>query len=250
MLAIWVKNWSNTYLRELYDNYRAPLKQECCFCQNRMNDMFRCSDCLTSADFCQDCLIAMHHVVPTHRILKWTGATWSKTTLQEIGLTFALGDHITACPQANLKTFCLGDTTGIHSIKVAFCGCRGHALPPVQLLQKRILPCSDDDPSTGFTFSVLRQFHFASVDAKLSSSRFYAILQRSANNLMPHLYLNRFREFIRATRQWMYLQDLKRSGTFFTGSVASLSLALRCPACPRLGVNFEPPDVVSGQEYA
>ncbi|KAG9083198.1 hypothetical protein FRC07_013981 [Ceratobasidium sp. 392] len=66
---------------------------------------------------------------------------------------------------------------------------------------------------------------------------------------MPHLHLNRLRKFIRASRMWTYLQDLKHAGAYNEAPTKGGSLALRCPACPRLGVNYEQTDVASGQDF-
>jgi hypothetical protein len=95
---------------------------------------------------------------------------------------------------------------------------------------------------------MLRLFHLASTDAKLSASWFYALLQRSTNNMMPHLHENCFREFLRATHQWMYLQDLKRDGVEQSSTLTGYSLALRCPACPCMNVNYGVEDVGSDEE--
>ncbi|KAG8781152.1 hypothetical protein FRC12_022181 [Ceratobasidium sp. 428] len=48
---------------------------------------------------------------------------------------------------------------------------------------------------------------------------------------------------------WTYLQDLKHNGAYDEAPTKGGSLALRCPACPRLGVNYEQTDIESGQEY-
>jgi hypothetical protein len=65
---------------------------------------------------------------------------------------------------------------------------------------------------------------------------------------MPHLHENRFREFLRTTRQWMYLQDMKREGVEESSTVAGCSLALHCPACPRMNVNYGVEDVGQDEE--
>lgn len=74
-------------------------------------------------------------------------------------------------------------------------------------------------------------------------------MQCQTNNLTPHLHLNRYREFMRATREWMYLQDHKRTGHTSSTLNDPDSLANRCPTCPRLGVTYSEDDVLPGQEY-
>ncbi|QRV87045.1 hypothetical protein RhiJN_15063 [Ceratobasidium sp. AG-Ba] len=86
-----------------------------------------------------------------------------------------------------------------------------------------------------FTFAVLREFYFLSTEGKVSASRFWAMLTRSSNNMKPHLHLNRFREFLGAT---LCLESREAQ-----------SLALRCPACPRLDVNHNMDDVTPSEEF-
>ncbi|KAG8794605.1 hypothetical protein FRC12_023289 [Ceratobasidium sp. 428] len=119
----------------------------------------------------------------------------------------------------------------------------------MQLLQANILPCSDSSPSAGFTFAALQLYHFASTESQLLASCFYLLLQRSTNNIMPHLHINHFQEFMCASRMWTYLQHLKRSGAYDSAPTTPGSLVLCCPACPHLEVNYKLSDVVSGQEY-
>jgi hypothetical protein len=247
MLRNWTDNWSTIYLRELY-RHHSPPESVPCSCGSGLGSQYSCDDCFGLSRFCQSCLVSLHQHTPCHRVSVWTGSAWSRTSLSEVGLVLALGDHLTPCPKGNPRPFVIGDLSGFHRINVTFCECAHGAEWAVQLLRAHILPCSEQKPSTGFTFSMLRLFHLASTDAKLSASRFYALLQRSTNNMMPHLHQNRFREFLRASRQWMHLQDLKRAGVERSTSAESQSLALRCPACPRLNVNYSADDMAPGKE--
>jgi hypothetical protein len=247
MLNNWATDWSDIYLREIYRLHRPPDGSPC-RCGSLMPPRYRCDDCVAATLFCEGCLIERHRYIPTHRISVWNGSAWSRTSLCEQSFILILGDHTLPCPHGNKKNFLLGDLTGFHRISIVFCECAHCPDQAVQLLRAHILPCSEDNPSTGFTFRVLRLFHLASTDAKLSASRFYALLQRSTNNVMPHLHENRFREFLRATRQWMYLQDMKRAGVEHMKDALGSSLALRCPACPRLDVNYKMDDIKPGEE--
>ncbi|KAG8725949.1 hypothetical protein FRC10_007607, partial [Ceratobasidium sp. 414] len=98
---------------------------------------------------------------------------------------------------------------------------------------------------SGFTFRVLRQFHLLATEAKLSAQRFYNVLVYTTSSLFPGSVPDRYREFMRATREWQFLQVLKRAGsqeTLFDKERAG-DLALRCPACPIPGLNCQRADI-------
>jgi hypothetical protein len=91
-------------------------------------------------------------------------------------------------------------------------------------------------------------YDLLSTDAKLSGSRFHTILQRQTNNISPHHHRSRLRELLRVARQFMFLQVLKRAGQTNRRSAGLGDLALRCPACPLLDVNYIHMDVTEGLE--
>ncbi|EUC56773.1 hypothetical protein RSOL_196120 [Rhizoctonia solani AG-3 Rhs1AP] len=66
---------------------------------------------------------------------------------------------------------------------------------------------------------------------------------------MAHAQPARLRELLRVSRQYFTLQLLKRAGQTVTTPKELECLALRCPACPRLGVNYIPSDVETGLEW-
>jgi hypothetical protein len=219
-----------------------------CSCGSRLGSQYSCDNCFGLSRFCQSCLVSCQQHTPCHQVSVWTGSAWSHTTLSEVGLVLALGDHLTPCLKGNPRPFVMGDLSGFHRINITFCKCAHGVEWAVQLLHTHILPCSEQKPSTGFTFSMLQLFHLASTNAKLSASRFYALLQCITNNMMAHLHQNHFWEFVRASRQWMHLQDLKCVGMERSPSAEIQSLALHCPACPRLNVNYSVDNMALGKE--
>ena len=61
--------------------------------------------------------------------------------------------------------------------------------------------------------------------------------------LLPNRYpQERLKSFLRMVRQWRHIQSLKRAGRGHeTGGVLATKpgeLCIRCPACPRPGVNL------------
>ncbi|KAG9092599.1 hypothetical protein FS749_015599 [Ceratobasidium sp. UAMH 11750] len=79
----------------------------------------------------------------------------------------------------------------------------------------------------------------------VSAQGYYNVLVRLTNSLLPHQVPDRYREFLRVTRQWQHLQDLKRAGSTQIARVsqATADLVLRCPVCPQRGVNFQLQDI-------
>lgn len=260
MLSDWLAEWADKYLQQLYDAHRPPQPDAICACGSTLKGTYSCDDCLESLHWCKSCLVGRHLSNPCHRILTWTGEAWSRVSLASLGLVISLGDHTEPCKLSFPRSFILGDINGLHNVTICVCRCGSAPAIPIQFMQRKIFPCSDDYPSSGFTFRVLRQYHLASTDAKISTSRFFSVMKRQTNNTLPHLSPNRFREFARCTRQWMHLQDLKRAGettskaaTGMVSQVATsgpsqvatiISLALRCPGCPRLNINYQTSDVM------
>jgi hypothetical protein len=247
MMEDWSLQWCDIFLEELYRHYRSP-EQDHCLCGSPTGKRFHCDDCVTNLRFCSKCLLSCHSTAPTHRISVWNGYTWSRTTLAAQSLVVNLGQHIGACSRTSPKELLLGDITGFHEVKVTYCACQEGQNRCIQLLRAAIMPCSTDKPDSGFTFRCLRMYDLLSTDAKLSGSRFHSILQRQTNNITPHQHRSRLRELLRVARQFMFLQVLKRSGQVNRRSAGLGDLALWCPACPLIDVNYIHNDVMEGLE--
>lgn len=248
MLNDWKTHWAQRYLAELYEAHSPPSHTEHCGCGSQLLPQFRCRECLTSRPCCQLCLKQAHQFLPTHRIEKWDENKWTRITLKDLGVVLVLGSHSQPCAFGSSENFTLGDLTGLHDISICFCACASAPHPAIQLLQSNIYPCSEASPSSGFTHSLLRFFHLAATEAKVPTKAFYTVIQRQNNNVYPHHGPHRYRELLRVTRAWMFLSDQKRFGVFGLDNQFSQLVALRCPACPRLDVNYTSFDVMEGQE--
>lgn len=79
----------------------------------------------------------------------------------------------------------------------------------------------------------------------LSSQGYWNLLANQTNSLFPHKVPPRYREFMRVSRQWQHLMDLKRAGQGLEPPPNRLigDLSLRCPACPRPGSNYNLDDI-------
>jgi hypothetical protein len=243
----WISRCAETYHnRILYTESVSAFNSECLDCNSRC-PKYKCQDCTHHTLLCSSCLLERHAVLPTHCFREWNGTSFTTLSTQALGYVFHLGHQGKPCNLGDTRNFTLGDSTGLHEIAVRFCHHTGHPDQVQQLLDAQVFPCSDKRPQSGFTFSVLRKFHLFATEAKLSSQRFYNVLVYLTHSFTLDKAPDRYREFMRAWRQWEHLQDLRRSGhdTVNTPRTSDGDLALCCPACPREKVNFLASDINS-----
>ncbi|GJE99776.1 CxC2 domain-containing protein [Phanerochaete sordida] len=210
--------------------------------------LYRCSDCFGGQLVCQGCCLAVHHDQPFHRIKRWNGQYFEKITLQAIGLTVQLGHpHGQPCaspipaPRASLVIH----TNGMHPVTLLFCGCSNIAAAgdrTQQLLRAELYGASLTDPTTFCTFRVLEHFHVLTLQSKITAYDYYMTLQAMTDITGLGPQYERLKPFLRTIREWRYLKMLKRGGRgHVANGVQSMKpgeLCLRCPACPRPGVNL------------
>ncbi|KAF7298285.1 CxC2 domain-containing protein [Mycena chlorophos] len=131
---------------------------------------------------------------------------------------------------------------GIHAVAFDYCGCGQSEAEYLQLLRSRFFPSTTTRPQTCATFSCLDRFNVMSLKPKVNGWDFYDSLERltdGAGDKPP----NRYRMLLRMVREWRHLLLLKRGGRFGHQSssaedVSPGELAIRCPACPRPGINI------------
>jgi hypothetical protein len=110
-----------------------------------------------------------------------------------------------------------------------------------QLLRGGWYPASQDRPQTCMTLVALEQFHIVTCQAKTTMYDYYQTLVKLTSNdgTKPP---DRYQVFIRICREYRHLMMLKRGGRGHDAGGAratqSGELAVRCPACPRPGVNL------------
>ncbi|KAG8720863.1 hypothetical protein FRC08_017744 [Ceratobasidium sp. 394] len=250
MLSSWLDEYGTLYLQRLFIQYEPPEAEALCLCGKTSSRWFKCRDCLGNNYQCQTCIVQAHTRSPTHRIREWSRDQLIQVTLRELGCRLILGNHYDPCPAGSSCELWLGSLNGFQRIEVVFCRCERAAKAPAnyqQLLDARIFPCSNERPSSAFTFDVLRTFHLAATEGKMSGGRFYSLLSRLTNSTLPGQVDDRYREFMRTARQWMLLQAKKRAG--LRDIMATENIAIRCPACPRMDVNFRADDVNSSNRY-
>ncbi|KAF7340931.1 hypothetical protein MSAN_02078100 [Mycena sanguinolenta] len=226
----------------------------CAECRAPGTNVHRCHDCFTDALFCMSCIVHLHADNPFHVVESWNGSYFEGNTLRGLGLRVQLGHKRgERCPGTLARTaeerakseknsFCVVDSNGIHEVALDFCTCGKVQSPATQLLRARLYPATTLRPSSAATFRVLRQFHKQSFESKCSAYEFYNALARQTNNTGNFQPRDRYREFLRITREWRHLQMLKRSArAHIPGGVRHIeagACALLCPACPQPGKNL------------
>jgi hypothetical protein len=160
-----------------------------------------------------------HKLLPFHRIQKWNGKYFAKTTLHDQGYVLHLGHHGGMCPDTedpwldveetlpgmdNVDLLQDGieeqtknvledglvnivHTTGVFKHKVRWCQCQSAPDKTVQLFELRLFPASHLKPETAFTFDVLEHFHIDAMECKTAAASFIKKLRRLTNNAFPHM---------------------------------------------------------------
>ena len=95
-----------------------------------------------------------------------------------------LGHQGRPCPKAHeiIDGFTIFDVSGVHTIKLVFCGCVGHPPPNIQLLRAQWFPVTIQSPRSAFTFDVLDTFHLLNTQGKLSLYHFYNAIHCKSDN--------------------------------------------------------------------
>ncbi|KAJ7068434.1 hypothetical protein C8F01DRAFT_1246940 [Mycena amicta] len=245
-LNYWLLNHRDDYLRLFlwHDGRGAMDADSCPECGTGQAVLYRCEECMDARLLCRECCSAAHGRQPLHHISEWNGFFFHRTTLKKMGLRIQFGHGGARCvrPVRGHEDFVVLHHNGVHEVAVDFCGCERREDDFKQLLRAHWFPVTTGRPQTCATFQCLDAFHTLSLQAKTTAYDFYAALELRTNGhgLKPP---NRYPAFLRMMREYRHVILLKRRGRFgHDGSRASDTglgeLAIRCPACPRPGVNL------------
>lgn len=161
---------------------------EQCLCGNG-DRLYRCMDCFQSATKCSSCFISDHVQMPFHWVEKWNGEYFERMDISQIGHTISLGHEGAPCPSSQLDTsavnFIIVDTNGVHKTHVSFCNCVNNGSHIQQLMKAQLFPASTDQPTTAFSFRVLKDFHLQTLESKKSAYDYLGALRRLTNNANP-----------------------------------------------------------------
>lgn len=144
----------------------------------RNTALFRCAGqeyCFQGCLRCQSCIVRDHKSLPFHRIEKWTGTYFTKTSLKLLGYILHLGHSGEPCPNVDhsiahsrARPMVIIHSNGLHNIAVHFCYC--YSAPPdaIQLSNAQLFPATMENPQTAFSFGVLDHFHQLTLSSKKS----------------------------------------------------------------------------------
>jgi len=164
--------------------------------------------------------------------------------LKELGLRIQLNHMNNPCsnPERCHKDFRVIHMNGIHDVHVDFCGCELAIPKHLQLLRRQLYPSTPYHPRTCATFGLLKSFHLLNLTSKVSAYDYYRAIERLTDNTGLKVPKSRYWMLMRMSLQWRHLKLLKRAGRGHDASgplgTAPGELAIRCPTCPRPGINL------------
>ncbi|KAH9014270.1 hypothetical protein EDB85DRAFT_1876498 [Lactarius pseudohatsudake] len=272
-----MKQWiglRNRYLHILLEMEAQGRSDKCSKCTKKPE--IRCPDCFGSLSFCKECCLEAHRNSPFHRPLLWNTTHYTPVTLHSLGFALYVGHGGAPCPQTGPLTnpeisdglfdsldmylesndndasrvrtadsgnplFTVVDRGGIFDMEIVFCACSGTDNMGEQLLRAGLFPSTFKQIETLFTFSVLEDFITDNLECKTTAQQYYSKLQSMTSKMFPNKVQNRYKQLLRASRQW---RDLKRRMESGLGHQPEGerppdgAMAIFCPACPQPGINL------------
>ncbi|KAJ7058985.1 hypothetical protein C8F01DRAFT_990382 [Mycena amicta] len=220
--------------------------------------LFRCRPCGQFLQ-CETCLRERHQQQPLHRPEVWNGDFWApcslfrdSTTAVQLAMVHQLGHHGFECPYPARRspdrpwTLTVMDHGGIFKVDVRFCGCSDSLRHPhghlSQLMDNGWYPATTIDPSTCATYALLELFRLLKVVANVNANDFVHTLERLTDATHTKKVADRYKSFVRMSRQWDFLTRAKRAGRGHQPNGVKNTppggLAVRCWACPDPGKNM------------
>ncbi|KAJ7127477.1 hypothetical protein C8R46DRAFT_1235584 [Mycena filopes] len=220
-----------------------------CGCGAKALATTQCHDCTAYATSCSNCFVQSHVRNPFHWAEVWDELQgfFVRHDISKLGHVIQLGHNGDPCPSpCGERIFTIVDENGIHSTRLAFCGC--HELPPnkvKQLMRARLFPATTRNPETAFTFKMLKGFQLHNLESKKAAYDYLGAIRRLTDNSFTADVANPYAAFLCVVRVFNYLTLKKRAGQFH-GIDAMLphrpsgNLLVWCPACPEPGLNSDP----------
>ncbi|KAJ7701277.1 hypothetical protein B0H14DRAFT_2417051, partial [Mycena olivaceomarginata] len=180
---------------------------------------------------------------------EWDGEFWISCTLKSIGLVYQLGHGGFPCPAPNTTVHKLVviEVPIIHEINVVYCKCSksDNADNLEQLLRNAWYPATVMDPGMCSTFRSLETYRLYNVLGNMNVRDFITSLERmtDASTASGMTWLpDRYKQFQRMARQWVFCMHLKRAGRAHDprgiSHTAQGECTVRCWACPQEGWNL------------
>ncbi|KAG2127671.1 hypothetical protein DEU56DRAFT_758558 [Suillus clintonianus] len=132
------------------------------------------------------------------------------------------------------------DKSGVHSLSIWYSHCPSALSQDMQLFQAGLFLASFTRPKTAFTFAVLDDFLLDNLECRTSAMNYYSKICRLTSSIFPLMVPDRYRELMRAARQWRQCKLCKWHGfAHKDDKPKDGDLALFCPACPQPGINLD-----------
>ncbi|KAJ7716285.1 hypothetical protein B0H16DRAFT_1801604 [Mycena metata] len=209
----------------------------------------QCHDCTGYEIACSTCFVDSHLRNPFHWAEIWdeTQGFFVRHDISILGHVIHLGHNGRPCPHPwGEQLFTIVDDNGVHSTRLAFCGC--HQLPPnkvEQLMRARLFPATTRHPQTAFTFRMLKGFQLHNLESKKAAYDYLGAIRRLTDNSFTAEVANPYAAFLCVVRVFNFLTLKKRAGQFHGIDLLlphrpSGNLLVWCPACPEPGFNSDP----------
>ncbi|KAG1882239.1 hypothetical protein F4604DRAFT_1921982 [Suillus subluteus] len=164
---------------------------------------------------------------------------WSDTD-DDIDHDYPEGPFIPPVRDPDQPAITVVDKSGVHSLSICYCHCPSALSQDMQLFQAGLFPASFTRPKTAFTFAVLDDFLLDNLECGTSAMNYYSKIRRLTSSIFPLMVPDRYRELMRAARQWRQCKLYKWHGfAHKDDQPKDNDLALFCPACPQPGINLD-----------
>ncbi|KAI9437087.1 hypothetical protein BJY52DRAFT_1230227 [Lactarius psammicola] len=133
------------------------------------------------------------------------------------------------------------DCSGVFEMEVLFCACSDAYSKDEQLLRAGLFPSTFKQIENIFTFAVLDNFLTDNLECKTTAQQYYSKLQSMTSAMFPDHVPNRYKQLLRASRQWRDLKNRMQTGLGYQAEQETPqdgSMAIFCPACPQPGINL------------
>nr|GAT44329.1 predicted protein [Mycena chlorophos] len=210
-----------------------------------------CRDCTAYPIACSNCFIQRHLRTPFHWAEVWDAKQgfFLRHDISKLGFTLQLGHPAgEACREpVGRCLFTVVDCNGIHSTRLAYCGCCLEQPPNklAQLLRAGLFPASTKQPLTAFTLTMLREFQLHNFESKKAAYDYMKAIRRLTDNSFTADVADPYAAFLSVVRVYNYLTLRKRTGQLHGIDLVlkhrpSGNLLVWCPACPEPGLNSDP----------
>ncbi|KAJ7663720.1 hypothetical protein DFH06DRAFT_986389 [Mycena polygramma] len=224
----------------------------CTCAEAGMTRTTKCFDCTSYPVSCSKCYVRSHLRNPFHWAEVWSEAKrffvrHDISKIPKLEHFIQLGHNGGPCEQpTGHRLFTAVHGNGVHSTRLAFCGCKEQPPNKIrQLMRAGLFPATTKDPHTAFTITMLKEFQLHNFESKKAAYDYLGAIRRLSDNSFTADIPNPYAAFLRVVRVFNYLTLKKRSGQFH-GIDAVLShrpagnLLVWCPACPEPGFNSDP----------